>query len=686
MNKFDVARLREPAAWIMLATGGLDILLTLGRLLFGSSGVTTITDRAALYFGSLTSPVIAALLLGAVLLLTKVGTPSPQAKVVSYLSAAFLAIATLFGAIALVLGLFAGNGARSTIEFVLGGVPALALTAIALVYLLPQVLPERRAAAYPPPSFPPQQGYGPQGFGQQPGQQPGYGPQPPSQGQPVYGQQPPSQAQPGFASGYGPQPPSQGQPAYGQQPPSQGMPGFPQQGQDQGFPQQGQDGSFQQPAPAPVQPIAALPAAPEDRGDQNVQAAQAGQAGQAGQGQEQQAPGFDQQAPGFEQQASGFEQQTPGFEQQGFPQQQPQAQDPYAPPAQDPYAAPSQAQDSYAAQPQQQAPAQQDPYAPPAQQGQAQDPYAAQPQQAQAQDPYTAQPQQGQAQDSYAPPAQQPAQAAQQDPYGSPAQDPYAAPPQPAPAAQDQQQYATPSQDAFPAYHSGDTAPDAGFQPPQQAQEYQPAPYVPADSLPSVNPAPNPYAPSDSRPDVFGSYGTQQQYSTGETAPSVPFPQQDQAQPAYYEQAPAFGQQPQGGQPFTGYSGHEFAAPVQDAPVDPRSQQLLDAYQQAETYQSAAGTQPDLRVPDYGGQARPYDDPFGHPQTTEHQPRHSAPQPAAYEPQVYQPTHQAPGGWSGEQQQTAAPADSTVRLDQNTYRGDDPIDPTAIYTPNEPRR
>src|SRR5690606_19635958 len=84
VNKFDVARLREPAAWIMLATGGLDILLTLGRLLFGSSGVTTITDRAALYFGSLTSPVIAALLLGAVLLLTKVGTPSPQAKVVSY--------------------------------------------------------------------------------------------------------------------------------------------------------------------------------------------------------------------------------------------------------------------------------------------------------------------------------------------------------------------------------------------------------------------------------------------------------------------------------------------------------------------------------------------------------------------------------------------------------------------------
>ncbi|GAA3130889.1 hypothetical protein GCM10020001_061160 [Nonomuraea salmonea] len=101
--------------------------------------------------------------------------------------------------------------------------------------------------------------------------------------------------------------------------------------------------------------------------------------------------------------------------------------------------------------------------------------------------------------------------------------------------------------------------------------------------------------------------------------------------------------------------------------MDPRSQQLMDAYQQADTYQSNAGAP----------QPRPYDDPFGHPQG------------AGYEPQQgqYQPTHQAPAAQQG--QWESAPADSTMRLDQfqqgafgdQRGPGDDPIDPTAIYTP-----
>jgi hypothetical protein len=240
-----------------------------------------------------------------------------------------------------------------------------------------------------------------------------------------------------------------------------------------------------------------------------------------------------------------------------------------------------------------------------------------------------------------------------------------------------------------------------------------PNPYAPAESQPDVYAQPNPYAPADSQPNAYAPYTPQadsqpqagqsggfgQPYSSGETAPSVPYPQADQAQQPYYDQPPAFDQQSpqQGGQPFTGYSGHEFGSPQEpDPPVDPRSQQLLDAYQQAETYQSGIiGTQPDLRVPDYTSQPSPYDDPFGHPQQPPqqqaHQPQpqqqapqqgqHQPGQPNPYEPQAYQPTHQAPAGWSGGQ-----PADSTVRLDPNSYRGDDPIDPTAIYTPNEPRR
>jgi hypothetical protein len=172
--------------------------------------------------------------------------------------------------------------------------------------------------------------------------------------------------------------------------------------------------------------------------------------------------------------------------------------------------------------------------------------------------------------------------------------------------------------------------------------------------------------------------------------------------------------------------------------VDPRSQQLLDAYQQAETYQhSAAGTAPDLRVPDYTSQQQgtPYDDPFGHPQQPFATPQHPfatpqgqyeppqgqyeppqgqyEPQPGQYEPQPYRPSHQAPAQAPAQApsqppaqtppqtQQAWDSGESTVKLDPSMFHGDalgaqppspgeapgpDAVDPTAIYTPNEPRR
>ncbi|WP_433512429.1 hypothetical protein ACQP2T_53275 [Nonomuraea sp. CA-143628] len=715
MSKLDVARLREPAAWLMLAGGGLNILVSIGKVLVSSSGSVvadlSFADRAFSNFGNFTSPVTTALLLGSVVLLTKVGAPSSQAKPVAFGAAAMLGIATLFGAITLILGLFAGSGARLTAEFVIRGVPVLALTAIALVYLLPQVLPDR-------PAVQPQQGYGQQ-FPNAP-----YGQQPPGQQQP-YGQQPPSYGGQPEQPGYAQQPPGLGgqleQPAYGQQPPSYG--GAP----EQPAPGQQPPSYGEQPGYGQQPPSYGGPAAAE----------QAGQAGYA-----QQPPSFGGQPDGF-----GAPAEQPGYAQQppsqgGQPEQPAYGQQPPSyggAPEQPAY---GQQPTSYGGQPEQ------SPYAP--------EP-ASTPQPVTVAFPATTdrdQPDQGF-------PTPQPG-------FGQ--TDPSFSTPQPQPGfGQTDPSFPTP-QPGFGQTNPSFPTPDGGHQP---KPEYQPAPYVPADSQPSAFSQPYntpanqaityntpdsqaipyntpdnqlipfstpespaaPYVPADSKPNAYAPADSQANaYQTVDSQPNpwAPAdPAQNQAQPQ-----PLFGQQPFGhnafdqpqnqpqgqpqsqpqGQPFTGFSGHEYATPAAyqepDPPVDPRSQQLLDAYQQAETYQhSAAGAASDLRVPDYASQqqARPYDDPFGHPQQQQpgyptQPPAHQVPyeppqapyepQPAQYEPQPYQPHHQSQpqaAGWGDH------PAESTVRLDQSMFRGDalggdaprqgdDPIDPTAIYSPNEPRR
>ncbi|WP_327585420.1 hypothetical protein OHA25_58835 [Nonomuraea sp. NBC_00507] len=611
MSKLDVARLKEPAAWVMLVTGLMNVLLAIGHILIGSSSSSTFTGRAASNFFSVTSPVAVALLLGAVLLVTKVGQPSPKAKPIMYGAAVGLLLASVFGMLALLLGLFAGDGARDVVEFVLLGVPQLALTAIALVYLIPQVLPERPAAQiYHHPQF---------------GQQPPFagGPQDPAaaygQPQPGYGQQPPA--------GYGQQPPSGHQPDYGRQTDYGQQPGYGQQ------PQMGQPPSGQQPG------FGQQEQPPAGYGQQPMSGQQPAYGQQPVSGQPEQAqPAFGQQ-PAYGQP----EQAAPGY---GQPEQAPPAYGQQPDYGQQP---PSGQQPGYGQQPPSFGGGQPGHYAPPAE---------AQPHQ-------TAEPAYGRPQ----PEAYQPVRAALP------------------PAPSDQQQ-------------------PQGFPPAQEyntpAAEYQPAPYVPADSQPNLyaQPSPNPYAPppandpyappaNEQSPyapqDVFDTPAEQPSYPTGETSPNVPF------QPPYKGQS-AFDQPQHGGTPFTGYSGSEYATPnayqEPDPPVDPRSQQLMDAYQQAETYQhtATAGTAPDLRVPDYAAQAGPYD-PFGQPQQPPQQQSAYEPQQGAYEPRPYQPTHQAPAG--GQDQ-----GESTMRLDPSAYRGDplggrpgdDPIDPTAIYTPNEPRR
>ncbi|MEU8397399.1 hypothetical protein AB0C28_19575 [Nonomuraea sp. NPDC048892] len=723
MSKLDVARLKEPAAWIMLVTGLMQVVLAIGHILIGSTASSSFMERAAGNFSSVTSPVVTALLLGAVLLVTKVGEPSAKAKPITYGAAAGLLLASVFGMLALLLGLFSGLGARSTIEYVLLGVPTLALTAIALVYLLPQVMPERPAAQVYHGQFGAQPGFfagQPQQFGQGEQPQPGYG-------QPGYPQQPPSGQQP-----FGQDQP--GQPGYGQ---DQAAGGFAQQpgqqgfGQEQGPGQQGPGGPGQQ-GPG---------GQPGFGGPQDQQQAPYGQQPMSGQQPGQ--PGFgqdqaaalggpqDQQAPYGQQPMSGQQ----GFGQEQGPGQQGPGQPGFGGPQ-------DQQQAPYGQQPmsgQQPGYGQQPPSTP----GYAQQPpstpgYAPQPLSAPAYDQQQpSAPGYNQTPGGYGqqPPStpgygqQPPSFGGQPEPQTNP-QQPYPQIRGALPAAPSDQQQPEPS---FPpqgfgqGYASVDTSPAGQDYSTPPAGEYTPAPYVPADSQPNIygQPSPNPYAPAaNDQANSFAPPADQQQanpyappsdnaYTPGETAPNTSFPPAEPQQQSYFGQS-AFDQQQQqqqGGQPFTGYSGAEFATPSAyqepDPPVDPRSQQLLDAYHQAETYQSNAGqpnagqpnagTQPELRVPDYGQGGGQYGgDPFGHPQ--QELLRQVQEQNGGYEPQQgqYRPTHQAPQaaaaqpGWPDQ-------GESTMRLDPAAFGGnafggdqrrpgDDPIDPTAIYTPNEPRR
>ncbi|MFE3447349.1 hypothetical protein ACFXJ8_00320 [Nonomuraea sp. NPDC059194] len=683
----------------MLAVAAGNVLVALLQLLVAESGaVTSLLVRARLAQGDLTSPVAAALAVGAVVLVTKLGDPTPKAKTIAYGAAGTLAAGTFFGAIALLLGLFSGLGFMSLLSFVLLGVPTLALTAIGLAYLLPQVL----AVGPATPVF---SGYGQQpGFGQQSGfgQQPGFAQH--GHAQQGYGQQPPSQAPSGqhpaqpASSGYGQQPPSQA-PQYGQ-----AANGYAQQPASSGYGQQPASSGYGQQPPSYGGP---------QGHDQQAAAAQA--APHTGSAQQQQAP----QEPYQAQRRAELPALPPA------PTPQPEPQNAYAPPTDSPYA--SQTENVYASQTEgayasaaegayaSAAGTPQSAYAPPMESsyGQAQAAPIAHDSPANAYN--TPQPTYDAPQPTYD--ASQPAYVAPQNGYDTPQsayqtpqsnvyetpQNAYdtpqgafataVEPPQAsyapaetlqsayAPEPQSFQQEPNPYAPQEPSgYTPSETLPSNGF---AQQQDYQPAPYVPADSLPSA------YTPTHSAPDLHApdlhapDLREPQQYQPADTAPGTPYQQPEPQQP-YYEQAPAFEQQ--GGSPFTGYSGQEYAQqqPLYaepDPPVDPRSQQMLHAYQQAETYQqSTAGTYPQLhfdpaqnpgQVPANGpahnpGQnpaqpyQQPHDDPFGHPQS-----------PSGYPSQA---SH-------------ASPADSTIRFDQSAYRpGDDPIDPTAIYTPNDPRR
>ncbi|MEV0581917.1 hypothetical protein [Nonomuraea sp. NPDC050310] len=647
MNRETVNRLREPAAWLVVAWTAVNILAALVQTLFGSGG--GLVGRGSAHLTGLSGPVATALVFGAILL---VAAAQVRSKLLLTVLACELAVAAGLSALGLIFRVISWDSSGVIWAFLSGGIE-IALILLALMYVRPMVLGEGSAvkggtgfgASYSPPS-----GFAEQGFGQQP----------PAYAQSTYGRQPDS---------------LYGQAGYNQQPDSvYGQPGQAQQ----------PDSQYGQPGPSQQPDQAAQP--------QHAHA-------QPGQPQPQHAQGQPQHAQGQPGHPQGQPQQAAQL--QPAPQALPQAQ-PVPQPVSQAIGQPAPQQP---AQPHAQQPLAQQPVSP-------QQPSSVPPIQPlhQAYQPPTPQP---------LPPAQ-PEQVEPSRPALPPAE------PLQQPAAYPSQSYQSadsgyhsldsgfPSQDSgYPSADSAYPSSDSGYQPSETLPEtgYTPAPYVPADAQPggggtypsldrpSYAPShaqqPSGYQTVDSNPNVYAS-ANPAPYGPAETQPELNYPQLSDPQP-YYNQAPAFDpqnqqhqpspQNQQGGTPFTGYSGQEYAQQpafqVPEPPVDPRSQQLMDAYQQASSYQQNSGAHQPMNIPDYGHApaATPYDDPFGHPQTPL--------QPAAqgYPQQQQQPQHQ--------QQWSEQPVDSTVRLDPSMYRGDalgvpagqgdDPIDPTAIYTP-DPRR
>ncbi|MER5623730.1 hypothetical protein ABT061_22105 [Streptosporangium sp. NPDC002544] len=717
----------------MVAVASASVLVGIERLLFGGSSFAV---RAAGYLGQLTSPTTAALFVGAVLLATHLGPVIERLKQMALVAAGVLGLSVLFGAVSLLTALFGGaTDLREKIEILLVHLPALALTAVVLLYVLPKAVPAgSRAGALRaedgfgrPAERPREQGYA---YPQQPVPAQGSVPfQDHPQGQVPFQDHP--QGQVPF------QDHPQGQVPFQDHPQGQG--GYPQgqmaqQGvhhpQDQaplgghGYPQEAPPAQ----APQPPQNLPALPPAPAhvSEGYGQQAASYAPSAPQAGDGHPQPPylPPVESQPyappPGAYPQPS----QQPEPQGQGYAQSVPQPPQPVSQPvAQTGGYTPS---PYVAADVQPPAPAK--PYEPPAA---AYDPSAA------AYDPpvYAApvdqQPQTEPRLPSYPQFPDSPAYG-QPEPQGfgqQPDSPAYGQEPQPVssgrhssprlpsyPQFPDSPAYGQPEPQGFgqqadssayglrseqrqPDYGQAGT-PGYGQSEPQgfgqqpDSPAYGQEPQLAGSGRRSESQAPGypqsepqGFGQQDSQPSGYGHQPEQQ-------APA-PYPPVDGRQgPAFDGQAQSFPQPPENyGQPFSGYSGAEFARPAEPGPqysapdpVDLRSQQMAQAYQQAESYQQQAqGTEPQLRVPEYGSSG--YDGPFGHPQQ------------ASQAPQVPQnpPAPQAPYQPQGGGHQWDPRSEATLRFDPSTYSGDplsdpalsvrtwdsQPIDPTAIYKPEQ---
>ncbi|MBC6456748.1 hypothetical protein [Actinomadura sp. HBU206391] len=270
MNKEAVQRLREPAAWALLASAGLQLLAGIVALLFGGGkkvtlpggdevstgapyGVRVITELTG---GQLfTSVTVVGLLVIAVLLVTHGEAPSPHARTIVMGALGVIGGIALFGVIVWLSAVFADVAAMVKFSAFLYGAAKLAVVGIGgwLILTVFKALQPPRPAQ-PQGAVPPgygeygyqqgQQGQAQQGQQQYPQgyeqQQQGYYQQQYPQG---YEQQQGAQApqgyeqQPGYDQQQYPQQGAQAQQGYDQQYPSQqgyGQQGFAPQGRAEG--------------------------------------------------------------------------------------------------------------------------------------------------------------------------------------------------------------------------------------------------------------------------------------------------------------------------------------------------------------------------------------------------------------------------------------------------------------------
>ncbi|MEV4670498.1 hypothetical protein AB0K34_02475 [Actinomadura sp. NPDC049382] len=268
MNKEAVQRLREPAAWVLLAAAGLHLLAGLISLLGGDG---TFTGRALgeTRGGTFLQIALVGILVLAVLLVTWGETPTPQARTITMGALGVLGGIVLFGVIAWLSGMLADSeytSAVTKLSAFLEGAGKLAVVGAGgwFVFTVFQGMQPARPKAQPQmqpgyPDFGYQQGQqgqqGQQQFGQpqQYGQQQDYQQQGYEQQQ--YGQQQYQQ--------YGQQQPgAEGQQAaqqYGQQ-----QYGQPQQYGQQDYQQYGAQGGYQA---GQQQPQNQQPAADEEMGE-----------------------------------------------------------------------------------------------------------------------------------------------------------------------------------------------------------------------------------------------------------------------------------------------------------------------------------------------------------------------------------------------------------------------------------
>ncbi|MEU8797145.1 hypothetical protein [Spirillospora sp. NPDC048819] len=306
MNKEAVQRLREPAAWVLLASAGVQLLAGIITLL-GDDGTFTFRALLETRDGMFLQIGIVGLLVLAVLLATWGDRPTPQARTITMGALGVLGGIALFGVVSWLSGMLADSdsaGALTKLSVFLIGAGKLAVVGVGgwYVYTVFQGMQPPRPQAQPQmqqgyPDFGYQQGqqgqpgaqgqqYGQQDFGQQGQQQ--YGQQQYQQYQ-QYGQQGAEGqqgAQQGYEQGYGQQQGQQaeyGQQEYGQQPQQYGQQDYQQYG-GQGGGYQGQQGYEQQQGAQPASEqeemgewTRAYGGSGQDRGPQGTQPAPGGE-------------------------------------------------------------------------------------------------------------------------------------------------------------------------------------------------------------------------------------------------------------------------------------------------------------------------------------------------------------------------------------------------------------------------